>query len=212
MTKAPRSNAKKPEPARRRFNGLLVVLAVVVVLVVGFGAAQVYFGLNGVESAGAARIGGPFTLIDQDGRTVSDKDFRGKWMLVYFGFTFCPDICPTSLARNDDALAMLGDKGVKVVPVLISVDPERDTPERLKDYVKFFSPRLVGLTGSPQQIAEVAREYRVYYAKAGQKDDATYLIDHSALTYLIGPDGRFVQFFRAQASPQEIADRLNELL
>lgn len=203
---------RKPQPAKPRFRGLIVPVAVVVLLVVGFAAAQLYFGRDDAGLESAARIGGPFTLVDQEGRAVSDKDLRGKWMLVYFGFTFCPDVCPTSLARNDDALELLGDKAEKVVPILISVDPERDTPEKMKDYVKFFSPRLIGLTGTPQQVAEVARAYRVYYAKAEQKEDGSYLIDHSALTYLMGPDGRFVQFFRGQAGPQEVADRLKQLL
>ncbi len=157
-------------------------------------------------------IGGPFTLVDENGETVTDQDFRGKWLLVYFGYTYCPDVCPTSLARNGGAVDLLGDKGERIVPMLITVDPERDTPPKLKDYVHAFHPRMVGLTGTPEQIAQVAREYRVFYMKPPQADDRDYLVDHSSLSYLIGPDGRFVQVFGHQASPQELADQLNKLL
>ena len=154
----------------------------------------------------------PLTFVDADGRTVRSTDFPGKWLLVYFGYTYCPDVCPTSLARNGEAVDLLGDKGEQVVPMLISVDPERDTPEKLKDYVHVFHPRMVGLTGTPDQIAKVAKEYRVFYMKVEQAEAGAYLVDHSSLSYLIGPDGRFVQFFGHQASPQELADGLKKLL
>jgi protein SCO1/2 len=202
-------------PGGRRINGPLLALAIVILATVGFFGARFYLGTEpaGVMSTGGASIGGPFTLTDQDGRTVTDKDFHGRWMLVYFGFTFCPDVCPTSLGRNGDALDLLGEKAAEVVPVLITVDPGRDTPEKLKDYVHFFHPRTVGLTGTAEQVAAVAKEYRVYYAKArSQGATDAYLVDHSSFTYLIGPDGRFVQFFRHEASPQEVADRLKSLL
>jgi protein SCO1/2 len=204
-------------PARPLFTGLLLGLAFVALLAVGLLVGRQYFGTGGSDARQAsgessASIGGPFTLIDQDGRTVTDSDFRGRWLLVYFGFTYCPDICPTSLARNGDAVTLLGEKGNKVLPVLITVDPERDTPQNLKEYLRSFHPQTVGLTGTPEQIAAVAREYRVYYAKALPSEGDDYLMDHSSFTYLIGPDGRFVQFFRHQASAQEVADFLNERL
>jgi cytochrome oxidase Cu insertion factor (SCO1/SenC/PrrC family) len=157
-------------------------------------------------------IGGPFTLVDENGKTVTDQDFRGKWLLVYFGYTYCPDVCPTSLARNAGAIDLLGDKGKQVVPVLITVDPQRDTPQKLKDYVHSFHPQMVGLSGTPEQIAQVAREYRVFYMKPPQVDDSSYLVDHSSLSYLIGPDGRFVQHVGPQASPQQVADQLKKFL
>lgn len=163
------------------------------------------------SSTGSPMIGGPFTLTDQDGRTVTDSDFHGRWMLVYFGYTYCPDVCPTSLNRNAQAIDLLGERGDGIVPVLITVDPQRDTPQLLKDYVHAFHPRMVGLTGTPQQVATVAREYRVYYAKAVQ-DKGEYLMDHSSLSYLVGPDGKFVQFFSHDTSPQEMADRIKALL
>lgn len=206
-----------PPPARPLYRGALLGLAVVALLAGGLLAARHYWGTDGGSAPvgrdnATASIGGPFTLIDQHGRTVTDRDFRGRWLLVYFGFTYCPDVCPTSLARNGDAVTLLGDKGKQVLPVLISVDPERDTPEKLKDYVVSFHPQAVGLTGTPEQIAAVAREYRVYYAKARQDAGQDYLVDHSSITYLIGPDGRFVKFFRHEASPEEMADYLNKRL
>lgn len=206
-----------PAPARPLYRGVLLGLAVVALLAGGLLAARHYWGTGGGSAPVAsdeapASIGGPFTLVDQHGRTVTDLDFRGRWLLVYFGFTYCPDVCPTSLARNGDAVTLLGDKGKQILPVLITVDPERDTPEKLKDYVASFHPQAVGLTGTPEQIATVAREYRVYYAKARQGAGEDYFVDHSSFTYLIGPDGRFVKFFRHEASAEEMADYLNKRL
>ncbi len=197
---------------KRPFRGAFAVLALVVLIGVGFLVARNYFGepLAGPlqENAGAD-IGGPFTLVDQNGHTVTDADFRGKYMLIYFGYTFCPDVCPTSLSRNADALALLGDKAEKVVPIMISVDPDRDTPEVLKPYVAAFHPRMVGLTGSKDQVAAVTRAYRVYFAKQpADEGSKTYLVDHSAFTYLIGPDGHFLRFFSHNQTPQDMAAEL----
>ncbi|MBK8173754.1 MAG: SCO family protein [Rhodospirillales bacterium] len=208
----------KPRSGGTKFNGLTVVLAVAGLLVVGVLAARQFWDVNAgnaaetAERSGGALIGGPFTLIDQDGHTVTDQNFRGKWLLVYFGYTYCPDVCPTSLARNADVIDLLGKEGEAVVPILITVDPERDTPEKLKDYIAFFHPRMVGLTGTPEQIKAVTRAYRVYYAKAEQKDSPTYLMDHSSFTYLVDPDGKFVQFFRHETSAQEMAEQIKGLL
>jgi protein SCO1 len=210
-------NDKSTPPSRPLFKGLSLSVAFVALLAVGLLAARQYFGNGGSDAPGASgeasdAIGGPFTLVDQDGRTVTDRDFRGRWLLVYFGFTYCPDVCPTSLARNGDAVTLFGEKGKRVLPVLITVDPARDTPEKLKGYVPSFHPQMVGLTGTPEQIAAVAREYRVYYAEAQQDEGGDYLVDHSSITYLVGPDGRFVRFFRHEASAQEVADDLNKRL
>lgn len=162
---------------------------------------------------GTAAIGGPFTLVDQNGRTVSDADFRGRYMLIYFGYAYCPDICPTSLARNAAALDLLGSQAAKIQPMLITVDPGRDTPELLKTYAAAFHPRLIALTGTPEQIAAAAKAYRVYYAKVEEQRGAdAYLIDHSGFTYLMGPDGRFLQFFRHDLSPELMAERLKAAL
>src|SRR3990170_5691873 len=132
-----------------------------------------------VETSGTALIGGPFTLIDQTGKPVTDRDFRGRYMLVFFGFTHCPDICPAELQVIARALDRLGDKAAKVVPILITLDPERDTPKVMADYVKSFGPNFVGLTGSPEAIAAAAKAYRVAYAKVENKGSASdYSVDH----------------------------------
>ena len=147
-------------------------------------------------SVGQALVGGPFTLTDHNGRRVTDADFRGKYMLIMFGFTYCPDICPSGLQVMSAALDQLGAKADKIVPVFISVDPERDTPEQLAQYVQSFHPRLVGLTGTAEEIAAAAKAYRVYYKKvADAKSTAGFTYDHSALIYLMGPDGAYVTHF-----------------
>lgn len=159
-----------------------------------------------LRSIGVATVGGPFTLTDHRGKRVSDADFRGRYMLVFFGFTFCPDVCPTALQVSAAALDKLGPKAERVAPVFISVDPERDTPEAMARYVESFHPRLVGLTGSAEEIAAVAKSYRVYYRKA--KDDksaAGYTMDHSSIVYLMGPDGKFITHFTHTTSVDAMA-------
>lgn len=164
-------------------------------------------------SVGQALVGGPFKLTDQTGRRVTEADFRGKYMLVLFGFTYCPDICPSGLQVMSAALTQLGAKADRVVPVFISVDHERDTPAQLAEYVKSFHPRLVGLTGSAEDIAAAAKAYRVYYKKVvDEKSTAGFTYDHSALIYLMGPDGRYVAHFTHAAGPDAIAARLAQLL
>ena len=164
-------------------------------------------------SVGQALVGGPFTLTDQAGRRVSDADFRGKYMLILFGFTYCPDICPSGLQVISAALTQLGAKADKVVPIFISVDHERDTPQQLAEYVKSFHPRMVGLTGSAEEIAAAAKAYRVYYKKVpDEKSTAGFTWDHSALIYLMGPDGKYVAHFTHATGPDAIAARLGKIL
>ena len=141
-------------------------------------------------------IGGPFELVDQQGAPVTDKTFSGRYMLIYFGYGFCPDVCPTELANMAAALDALGSKSENIQPLFITVDPERDTPEFLADYVVNFHPRLIGLTGTPEQVKTAAKAYKVYYAKAGKPGEADYLMDHTSFVYLMGPDGRFLSLFR----------------
>ena len=144
---------------------------------------------------GKALIGGPFSLVDTTGKRVTDADFRGRYMLVYFGYTFCPDVCPASLQVICAALDQLGPDGEKVTPVFITLDPARDTPEKLGAYVKSFHPRLVGLTGSAEEIASVVKAYRVYAKKApDEKNPADYTMDHSSIVFLMGPNGGLVAF------------------
>jgi len=158
-------------------------------------------------------IGGPFALVDGDGHTVTDGDFRGKYLLVYFGYTYCPDVCPTTLNAVAGALDRLGKKAERLQPLFITVDPRRDTPAVIKQYTAAFTPRLLGLTGTATQIAAVAKEYRVYYAehRTGPGPD-DYSVDHSSILYLMGPDGRFVAPIRADETGAEIAADLNKLV
>lgn len=146
-----------------------------------------------VTTTGKALIGGPFTLVGKDGKTVTDQDFRGRHMLVFFGFTHCPDICPAELQVMASAMDELGSDAKKVVPIFVTLDPERDTPEVVTDYVENFGPEFVGLSGSPEAIASVAKAYRISYQKFQDETMGdNYTIDHSALAYLMGPDGEYI--------------------
>jgi protein SCO1/2 len=166
-----------------------------------------------MQSAGRALVGGPFSLTDHTGKRVTDKDFRGRTLIVMFGFTFCPDVCPTELQLVSAALDKLGPKANDVVPLFITVDPERDTPAQLATYVKSFHPRLVGLTGTAEEIAAAAKAYRVYFKKVDDpKSTAGYTMDHSALIYVVGPDGTYQTHFTPGVSVATLAQRLGELL
>ncbi|WP_136636072.1 SCO family protein [Pseudooceanicola onchidii] len=156
-------------------------------------------------AGGAAEIGGPFTLVDEGGQTVTDTDVIDKPTLVYFGYTYCPDICPYDAARNAEAVTLLENDGYMVKPVFITVDPERDTPEQLADFTSYIHPRMVGLTGSPEQIKAASTAYRTYYRKQDAEDDY-YLVDHSTFTYLVLPEEGFVEFFRRDATPEQMAE------
>jgi len=144
---------------------------------------------------GKALIGGPFSLIDQTGKRVTDEDFKGRYLLVYFGYTFCPDLCPTGLQSIARVLDQLGTDAAKVAPLFITIDPTRDTAEKLKAYVAAFHPQIEGLTGTDQQVAEAAAAYQVYYTKGEAVDDHDYMMDHSSLIYLMGSDGKFITTF-----------------
>ena len=158
-------------------------------------------------------IGGPFSLQDGDGKPVTDKDFRGKYMLVYFGYTFCPDVCPTTLTAVADAMDKLGPAASRIQPLFITVDPKRDTPAVVRQYTAAFGPGIEGLTGTPDQIAEVTKEYRVYYAEhrtgPGPND---YSMDHSSVLYLMSPTGGFLAPLRADESGDEMAASLKKLM
>lgn len=158
-------------------------------------------------------LGGTFTLMDQSGRAVTNRDLRGRWSLLYFGYTSCPDVCPTELQTMAEALDSLGPNlAGHVQPVFVTVDPERDTPERLADYVKLFHPRLMGLTGTPAQVAQAARAYRVYYAKARPGDGDAYLMDHSSFVYLLDPEGAVRALFRPGTTADDLAAALRRRL
>lgn len=155
------------------------------------------------RSVGKAALGGPFELNDTEGKPTTDKDFLGDWMLLYFGFTHCPDICPDELNKISGAITALDNTwwiGPVVRPVLISCDPKRDTKEVMKKYIAQFHPRMVGLTGTEEQVKVAARAYRVYYNPTND-DDENYLVDHSIIAYLINPEGEFVAFY-GQEDPE----------
>jgi protein SCO1/2 len=157
-------------------------------------------------------IGGPFALTDQDGRARTDADFRGKLMLVYFGFTYCPDVCPTDLQQMGLAVDRLGPAGDMVQPVFITLDPERDAPEHLKEYMPMFHQRFVGLTGDAAAIDAAARAYRVYFEKVERADKTDYTINHSAFIYLIGRNGEYLGFFPPGTSAERLVEALRPSL
>ena len=158
-------------------------------------------------------IGGPFTLLTPDGTTVTDRTYRGKWLLVYFGYTFCPNSCPTTLLEVATALKKLGPHALQVQPLFITVDPERDTPKVMQQYTASFDPRIVGLTGTQQQIAAAAQEYGVYYLRQPSGPGADdYVMDHSTYLYIMDPQGKFVRAFDTNTSGDRIADVLRELV
>jgi cytochrome oxidase Cu insertion factor (SCO1/SenC/PrrC family) len=153
-------------------------------------------------------VGGPFELIDHSGHARTERDFRGRLMLVYFGFTYCPDVCPTDLQAISLAMDKLGVDAAKIQPMFVTVDPERDTPTHLADYVKLFHPRLIGLTGSAEAIRKAADAYKVYYARVDLNKDAGYTVDHTAFIYLMDRDGNYLGFF----PPGTSADRMVEII
>jgi cytochrome oxidase Cu insertion factor (SCO1/SenC/PrrC family) len=157
---------------------------------------------------GRVAVGGPFTLTDQAGRRRSDSEFRGKLLLVYFGYTYCPDICPADLQQIGLAIEHLGEGGSAVQPLFITIDPARDTPDVLAQYVPSFHPRLVGLTGTADEIAEVARDYKVIYRRYQPTDGGPYVIDHTGFTYIIDPSGKY----RGVIPPGTPEDRIRETI
>lgn len=158
-----------------------------------------------------ARIGGPFTLIDQNGHPASDRDFAGKYRIMYFGYTFCPDVCPLDMQNIGAALRIVEKEqpavGARVVPVFVTIDPARDNPAVLRQFVAAFHPRMVGLTGTPDEIAKVAKEYAVYYAR-GKGSAGGYLMDHSRAAYLMAPDGKPLALLSQEGPPRKIADEI----
>jgi cytochrome oxidase Cu insertion factor (SCO1/SenC/PrrC family) len=190
-------------------------------LIIGAGAALAVFPharerllpTAGVKVMGQALIGGRFTLTDHTGKRVTDEDFRGRYMLVFFGFTFCPDVCPSALQVMSAALDKLGPDADRFVPVFITVDPERDRPAELSAYVQSFHPRLVGLTGTPAEIDAVVKAYRVYVRKVSDpKSTAGYTIDHTSLIYAMGPDGAYRTHLAHTTNADVMANRLAKLL
>jgi len=183
---------------------LLMFGAFVAGLALCFSVVMLVVSPRGGASAVASAIGGPFTLTDQDGRAFSDRDLAGKPYLVFFGFTHCPDVCPTTLFDVSEVMRNLGPDADKTAALFISVDPERDTPAVLKDYLSSFDPHVRGLTGEPAQLAAVFKEFRVYYKKV-PLEGGDYTMDHSALVYLMDKGGRFVAPFSLKRAPEAAA-------
>jgi cytochrome oxidase Cu insertion factor (SCO1/SenC/PrrC family) len=189
--------------------GLYIFIAALAVIVGGVIYEQVWLG--GAENAAAA-VGGPFSLIDQNGATRRDGDFRGKIMLVYFGYTYCPDACPTTLQALSQTLDIIGTDASKVQPIFISVDPARDTPAQLKSYAANFHPGILYLTGAPDELKKAESEYRVYVAKVPQSGNDDYLIDHSSVIYVMGRDGRYLGEMPTGLPPKVMAATLQRYL
>jgi len=162
---------------------------------------------QGAVAGGAGSIGGPFTLVNQNGETVTDRDVITKPALIYFGYTFCPDVCPLDTARNVEAVDILEEMGHEVTPVFISVDAERDTPEVLADFAFNLHPRMIALSGTEDQIKAASQAYRTFY-RIHDKTDEYYLIDHSTFTYLVLPEKGFVEFFRREVAPDQLAGQV----
>jgi protein SCO1/2 len=189
---------------------LIIIAAFVVSLAIGLGAT---FWLMGGPRAitAASAIGGPFQLVDQNGSAVSDKNLLGKPSIIFFGFTHCPDVCPTSLFEMSEVLKAMGPDASRMNAYFVSVDPERDTPQVMKDYLGSFDPGLKGLTGSPEAVAEIVSGYRVYAKKVPLKD-GDYTMDHTALIYLMDKTGRFVAPFNLKRRPEDAAADLKKYL
>jgi cytochrome oxidase Cu insertion factor (SCO1/SenC/PrrC family) len=162
-------------------------------------------GVQTIPTGEQVSIGGPFRLTDQNQMIRTEMDFKGKYMLVFFGYTYCPDVCPTTLAVMADALGKIGSLADKVTPIFITVDPKRDTPEKIKAYLSSFGPRFVGLTGDTNDIAAVAKEYRVYYREHPPENGGEYTVDHSGVVYLMGPNGNFVANYSLETAPDILA-------
>ena len=208
-----------PKQAARQNRSLLIVMvammAIVAVAVVAMWRIVESGPRDQVTGAGSGiSIGGPFTLTDQSGATVSDKTYDGSYRLIYFGYTFCPDACPTELGVMAQALDAMGPAGAKVQPIFITIDPARDTVQQLKTYVPLFDKRLVGLTGTPEQIATVAKAYKVYYAKADQPgvDAKSYGMNHSSFVYLMDPAGKFLTVFSSDTDSDKMAAEIRRYM
>jgi len=160
---------------------------------------------------GRGRVGGPFTLIDQAGRTRSDSEFRGKLMIVYFGYTFCPDVCPTDLMAITQALDALGSLAENIQPIFITIDPERDTAV-LAEYLKAFHKSFIGLTGSPEEIRKLANAYKAFYAKLPGVAGGDYVFDHTGVIYLMGKSGEYFGFVPPQTDPERLTEILRQQL
>ena len=195
------------DATRSRAFAIRVVATLVAVALVGLAAFVL---TNPSERPRGALIGGAFALEDGAGKTVSDQTLRGKPFLVYFGYTHCPDVCPTELARISDILEKMGDQSIPTL--FITVDPERDTPKVMQDYVSSFNPAVIGLSGSPQAVEATEKTFRVFARKGQKQPDGDYSMDHSSIVYLMDKNGAFVEAFNVERSPEDAAKDLKKYL
>lgn len=170
------------------------------------GPEDIFADCRASQAAGGA-IGGPFELVDENGQTVTDADVITGPTLIYFGYTFCPDVCPLDNMRNAQAVRILDEQGVDVKPVFISIDPERDTVDIMREFTDNFHERMLGLTGTPEQVRAASQAYRTYYNKQ-DADDEFYLVDHTTMSYLVFPEHGFLEFYRREVTPEEMATSL----
>lgn len=196
---------------------LLTILAgIFAIFAIGYFTETNKTAIKSAQENNKALIGGPFSLVDHHGKSVTNEDFQGKYMLIYFGYTFCPDICPTELQTMGQALDLIPSAQLAdITPVFITVDPLRDTQEILAQYAPAFHPKMVGLTGSEEQVKAVKQAYRVYAAKEKQEEGAdpdAYMVSHTSYTYLMDRNGEYVTHFKAQTDPAEMARRLKEII
>jgi cytochrome oxidase Cu insertion factor (SCO1/SenC/PrrC family) len=196
-------------PSRRKliFASFMIIIAVIVA------ALTLILRTDAPQGSGTALIGGPFTMVNQKGETVTDKTYAGQYTLIFFGYTFCPDECPTELQVISAALNEMGADADKFTPILVTVDPERDTPAVLASYVANFHPRLQGLTGTSEQVAKIAKAYHLFYTKVPDpKGSQNYSMDHASITYLMGPDGKFLKHFTYTTDAKALADQFKKVL
>jgi protein SCO1/2 len=190
---------------------LLVIAAFLAGLVAVLGVMLLVLGRGGPPMTQASAVGGSFRLVDQDGRTVTEQDFKGRPTLVFFGFTHCPDVCPTTLFEVSEVLRALGPDAERARAAFITVDPERDTPAKLKEYLASFDPHLSALTGDAEAVAAMTKAYKVYWKKV-PLDGGTYTMDHTAIVYLMDKDGKFVAPFSVKRKPEDAAADLRKYL
>jgi protein SCO1/2 len=186
------------------------IAAILTLLTLTCAAGFALWRLQAPPATDSGAVGGPFTLVDQDGRNVTDANFRGKWLLIYFGYTHCPDACPTALNDIAEALDRLGPSRGKIQPLFITLDPDRDTPPVLKDYTGAFAAGIVGLTGTAAQVAAAAHNYRITYAKQPSEESGEYGIEHTSIIFLMDPTGHLSSIFSHETPPDRLARRILE--
>jgi len=201
---------EKQTPSRR---GPILILAAGLAVIVGLGLGFSIPVSKPDLEVSQSIIGGPFEMVNHLGETVTQESFKGRHMLVYFGYTFCPDVCPTELQSMTVALNDMGEEADAITPVFVTIDPARDDVAAVRDYIGFFHPRLVGLTGTPEQVEAMTDAFGVFYARARDTGETTdYLMDHSSLIFLMDEDGRYVTHIRANTSPEAMARQLRDAL